>query len=380
MASRSSWGKVRKLPSGRYQASHLDPEGRRLNAPHTFQNKKMAQVWLAEQQTSMAKGTWKAVAHIAPVLFLKAAERHIELQTTSRGKQLHGSTKALYRRLLRTQLADFHNKELRSITSNQAERWWRERTSTGKVTTASKAYKLFHAVMNRALIDGEIGSNPCRIRGAHTATTGKDLYVPSVEDVGNLVAGIAPEFKAAVVLASYGGLRFGEWSALTRQDLQMISDGDQSYFRVHVTKALSKIGSVLVLGPTKSAEGVRSIDLSSQLLPIISQHLSNFSQAGNSGLLFHDASGGYVSHDYFIRRFNKASALAGIPQVTPHALRHFGATQKVRLGINFADLRKWLGDSTNQAALGYVHAAKNQEAQFREMPVSESLIQQIMPN
>jgi integrase len=83
-----------------------------------------------------------------------------------------------------------------------------------------------------------------------------------------------------------------------------------------------------------------------------------------------------MSHDYFIRRFNHATALAAVSKLTPHALRHFGATQKVRLGMNFADLRKWLGDSTNQAALGYVHASKHQKAEFREMPISDSLLSQ----
>lgn len=31
--ARSSFGALRKLPSGRYQASYLDPHGNRVNAP-----------------------------------------------------------------------------------------------------------------------------------------------------------------------------------------------------------------------------------------------------------------------------------------------------------------------------------------------------------
>ena len=34
--SRRSFGKIKKLPSGRYQASYLGPDGERHNGPVTF--------------------------------------------------------------------------------------------------------------------------------------------------------------------------------------------------------------------------------------------------------------------------------------------------------------------------------------------------------
>ena len=37
---RRRFGYVRKLPSGRYQASYLGPDGRRRTAPETFDRKK----------------------------------------------------------------------------------------------------------------------------------------------------------------------------------------------------------------------------------------------------------------------------------------------------------------------------------------------------
>jgi integrase len=156
--------------------------------------------------------------------------------------------------------------------------------------------------------------------------------------------------------------------------VELISNSEGAFFRIQVTKAYSKIGGSVVLGETKSKTGVRSIDLSSQLTPIVAEHLLSFAGPTNTGLLFQKRLGQPITHDYFIKRFNKAASIAGISQLTPHALRHFGATEKVRLGINFADLRKWLGDSTNQAALGYVHAAQNHDSHFREMPVAESLL------
>ena len=41
-----SWGWLRKLPSGRWQASYLGDDGRRHTAPRTFTAKIDAEGWL----------------------------------------------------------------------------------------------------------------------------------------------------------------------------------------------------------------------------------------------------------------------------------------------------------------------------------------------
>jgi hypothetical protein len=57
MPARRHFGSVRKLPSGRYQASywHL---AERLVAPQTFITKSDAHSWLSNIETSIHKGEW----------------------------------------------------------------------------------------------------------------------------------------------------------------------------------------------------------------------------------------------------------------------------------------------------------------------------------
>lgn len=55
---RNGWGKVRRLPSGRWQASYVGPDGQRHTAPATFATKTDAGGWLAGQQTDIARGSW----------------------------------------------------------------------------------------------------------------------------------------------------------------------------------------------------------------------------------------------------------------------------------------------------------------------------------
>lgn len=56
---RRFFGAVRKLPSGRYQASYLDPSGTRRTAPETFTAKMDADAWLAMQRAAIESGSWR---------------------------------------------------------------------------------------------------------------------------------------------------------------------------------------------------------------------------------------------------------------------------------------------------------------------------------
>ena len=55
---RESFGAVRKLPSGRVQASYVGPDGLRHNAPQTFDTLTDARGWLAAQQVRVLSGEW----------------------------------------------------------------------------------------------------------------------------------------------------------------------------------------------------------------------------------------------------------------------------------------------------------------------------------
>jgi integrase len=58
-APRRTWGGIRRLPSGRYQARYVDHEGRRHTSPHTFASKRDADAWLATNRADLLRGTWR---------------------------------------------------------------------------------------------------------------------------------------------------------------------------------------------------------------------------------------------------------------------------------------------------------------------------------
>jgi hypothetical protein len=57
-ARRRRFGQVRKLPSGKFHASFVGPNGIRQNAPSTFVTKTDANRWLAKVEGDLSRGTW----------------------------------------------------------------------------------------------------------------------------------------------------------------------------------------------------------------------------------------------------------------------------------------------------------------------------------
>ena len=60
MATRKNWGAIRKLPSNRFQASYVGPDGVRHNASDTFRTKTDAANWLTGIRAEIQDGTWVA--------------------------------------------------------------------------------------------------------------------------------------------------------------------------------------------------------------------------------------------------------------------------------------------------------------------------------
>lgn len=359
--ARRTFGSIRKLPSGRFQASYIGNDGHRHNAPRTFHTKTDANRWLTMEEATLINGTWEnpSAAYqrsTIPTLFRDYAERHINIQTTHHGDSLRESTKALYRRLLRHNLHQFLNVPIADITVSQINDWWAESVADGKKTITSKAYKLLSAVMNRAVAEGLRTGSPCIVKGAQSATTGKTIVVPTHDEVTAIATHINPRYKRFVILCAFAGLRYGEITALTKADIiPEIRQGKKAY-RININKAVTLVEGKHRVDLPKSRASVRLIPVSSSLTPMIDELLNDLGSATKETLLFPSASGGFLRHDVFTNSWKPALKRAGITKsITPHSLRHFAGTNLAIQGGNLAELKAWLGDSTTSAVMRYVH-------------------------
>jgi hypothetical protein len=161
---RRDFGWIRQLPSGRYQASYLGPDGKRRTAPATFALKGDARTWLAGVEGEMRRGEWRDPAD-AEVRLSEYAGTWITQRPGLRPR-----TVELYRWVLGKHVTPYLGAlRLADLDNNApAIRAWRRALLDAGVsaTMTAKAYRLLRAILNTAVEDETIRRNPCRIKGA----------------------------------------------------------------------------------------------------------------------------------------------------------------------------------------------------------------------
>lgn len=370
---RESFGAVRKLPSGRVQASYTGPDGVRHLAPHTFDGLTDARAWLATQRAKIVEGKWQSadaartVAGKRTGTFGEYARAWLDTRTNRRGEALKPRTRAEYERLLSTCLAPLVDYRLNAITPEVVRAWYSELSSTGAVTQAARAYGLLKSIMQTAVDDGRLALNPCKIRGAHTASTGKRVEPPTPEQLAIIVDKIGEKYRAAVLLAAWAGVRYGELTELRRKDLAVVRDGEGIV--VNVSRGVTYVvGQGFIVGGTKSAAGMRSINLPPHVVPAVLEHLDRFVDDSPDALLFPASDGvGHLAQSTLAKSYYPAREAAGRADMPWHALRHYGATRAALAGATLKELQERLGHSTVRAAMAYQHATGRDEELARRM-------------
>lgn len=115
---RRRFGWVRKLPSGRHQASYLGPDGRRHAAPHTFDSATAADQWLVQVETTILRREWFDLERA------KVQLRDYAAAWIDQRPGLRPSTRALYRRLLRRYISPtIGGADLSAIDTPMVRKW-----------------------------------------------------------------------------------------------------------------------------------------------------------------------------------------------------------------------------------------------------------------
>ncbi|MFE1663430.1 tyrosine-type recombinase/integrase [Microbacterium sp. P02] len=370
---RESFGAIRQRSSGRYQASYVGPDGERHNAPQTFDTMTDARGWLATQQAAILTGEWSrhdtARASDAKrgrgVTFAEYAEEWISTRTNRHGDHLRPRTASEYRRLVAGPLKPFSGLRLSSISPESVRSWYSSLITAGTKTQAARAYELLKSIMTTAVADDRLKTNPCQIRGAASASTGKKVKPPSAAELQIILDNITPRYRAAVVLAAWAGVRYGELTELRRKDIE-ITDG---VVIVNVSRAVTHVtGQGFVVGQTKSEAGVRSVVLPPHVNATVEAHLCDEVGRFPESLLFPAADGSrHLAESTFWKHWDPARTAAKRPDLPWHGLRHYGATRAALAGATLKELQSRLGHSTVAAAMRYQHTAGRDEELARRM-------------
>jgi integrase len=352
---RRGFGKIRKLPSGRFQASYVGPDGRRHTAPTTYDTRGDAEAWLAAAQTDISREQWHRPAPTRRVdTFADYSAGWLESRL-SRGQPLTPRTRSEYRKLLdKHLLPTFGDLPLDEITPVLVRNWHGGLTSGP--TSQAHAYGLLRAILNTAVADDAITVNPCKIRGAGTTRRARTPKPASLAELAVIVDEMPERYRPAILVAAWCGLRFGEFAELRRRDV------DLAHARLRVRRAVTHVDGRDVVGSPKSEAGVRDVSIPPHLIPVVEQHLQQHVDTGREALLFPAPTGGHLRSDSVLHdAFRAARVVAGRPDLTVHGLRHTGATLAAATGATLAELMRRLGRSTAVAAMRYQHATDDRD-------------------
>ena len=333
------FGSIRKLPSGRFQARYPGPDGVFRPAPDTFRTNTEAAQYLVETEADMMRQEW-----IDPDAGRITLRAYTERWIAERG--LEDRTIDLYKGLLRNHISPhLGTTMLADLTASHVRTWRTDSLNNGTgPTTVAKAYRLLRAVLNTAVDDEIIRRNPCRIKGAGQETA-PERPVITLAEVFTIAAHIQPRYRALVLLAAFGQLRFGELIGLHRRHLtlppprqpnaQEIAAGinpeqliDDGILLLKVERAVSQLdsGEQRTKGP-KSMAGTRTVALPAGILPELRQHLEAFAEPGQDGRLFIGPKGATPKRGNFHRLWRKALESANVSTTLHlHDLRHTGGT------------------------------------------------------
>ncbi|MGH3440023.1 MAG: hypothetical protein ACRDRN_26710, partial [Sciscionella sp.] len=279
-SDRRTFGSIRRLPSGRYQARYCGPTGESVSAPSTFVARIDAEAWLvAERKLVEDPASWlpplvrleearrQAEAAKMPS-FAEYAERWILNRRNSQGQPLRPLTRDKYRTSLRVHVyPTFAETPLNEITRAQVRSWYDD-LDAGP-TARAHAYATFRSILNTAVADDELLTrNPVHIRGAGARSGRRRLRPANPDELRVMVEAMPKKRRLLLLLATWCALRSGELRELRRSDIVLGKDDDGTPFGwVNVARGVvrARTGSTepgrrtaAVVGAPKTDAGVRA--------------------------------------------------------------------------------------------------------------------------
>jgi len=348
------FGRLRKLPSGRWQAGYTGPDTVVYAAPHTFAAKLDAEAWLTDRRREIDREAWSppGAPKAQAITLRKYAETWLEHRT------LKPRTREHYDQLLRNQiLPTLGDVPLTSLTPSRV-RTWHAGLDAKAPTVRAHAYSLLRTILGTAVTDELLAVTPCTIRGAGSTKRAHQVKPATLPELATIAAEMPAKYRLMVMFASWTALRFGELIELRCKDIDTKNDV------IRVRRGAVRADGQVIVGSPKSAAGIRDVAIPPHLLPALREHLEEHAQGGSEGLLFPALGGGHLSPTGLYSAFYPAREKAGRPDLRWHDLRHTGAVLAASTGATLAELMARLGHSTPQAALRYQHAAEGRDAQI----------------
>lgn len=308
--ARRSFGRVRKLPSGRYQARYPGPDGVLRPADRTFTTTTDADLWLARKRVEIEEGRW-----LDPAEGQTTVRDWSARWLASVAPQLKHKTQASYRSLIDSRINPvLGDRELASLRPITVAEWVAAMKTHGlSASRIRQAYRVLSQVMGSAVDNGLIAQTPCRgVRLPRMPQTEPHILTPV--EASRIVRSADAPHDLLIALLAFAGLRVGEAFALRRRDV------DVPGRLLVVDENLAEANGALVFDTPKSHQR-RVLSLAPSLAKRLGAYLDGL-PGGDDALLFTNRSGQPLRYNQWRKaHFDPAVSAAGLTDVTPHDLR-----------------------------------------------------------
>ncbi|TDB90766.1 site-specific integrase [Actinomadura sp. KC216] len=156
--------------------------------------------------------------------------------------------------------------------------------------------------------------------------------------------------RALILLATFASLRWGEITALRRCDIDLTNR------TVSVRGAfVERANGEMILGPTKSRAGIRTVTIPAAIVPALVAHLGKYTKREPRALVFTGIKGGPLRRSGFnkVTHWKYVVEALGVPNLHFHDLRHTGNQLAADMGVSTKNLMARMGHDNERAALRY---------------------------
>ena len=357
-AKARGFGNIRKLPSGKWQVRYTDPNGQSRTARSTFTAKREAEFELSRIRDAIERGNWHVdeapqSGDLDPksVTLKQLGDHWRNQRTTTSGQPLSPSTLSEYERYINKVLRSVADKPIRSITTQQIEKW-REPEMKRAPNQTVKVYKHLNTLLKWAHKRKWISSNPCDIERASSYKPSEPL-TPNSKQVETMLEEAREPFKTFFAIAAWGGLRRGEILELRRKDVEKIEHEGDTFIALNIRRSVLWQGPDALVRPPKTSSGIRRVILSRSASALVQSHLTSVNLDPDA-LLFTDQPQANLHWGYHRtrpewQRVCKAANFKG----RFHSLRSFAMTQYATQGATLKDLMDRAGHNNVGTAMRY---------------------------
>lgn len=311
---------VKKTPQGTYRARLRDRAGQSISK--TFPRASDAHAWERDQLRQREQGL---ASNAGRVTFAQWCETWLDSS-----RHLSDGTAATYRRDLdRYILPALGDIPLGRLTADHVDQYLNTVAGQFAPSSVHRHYRTIHRALAVAVERRRLAYNPATPVQPPKVTHAEMRFLTAAQ-VDLLADAVSDRYRAWVLVAGWGGLRWGE--------LRALEPGDVVGDRVSVHQQLD--GAKL-----KTAASVRNVKLPGSVADVLADHLDRFSTVD---LVFPTGRGTALSHSSFSGNvFKPGLVRAGLDRDTRiHDLRHTAAALGVAAGGHPKVLQMRLGHAS----------------------------------